>query len=117
MLVLVLCLGLHWALLQSVAWVGMIVAYSQDASISEAVTKTFDGNHPCPLCKAIKSARADERQNEAKQNLKPGSKLELGVVWQAQFFAFSVPSQKISPSNSEATIRSDEPPKPRPRTA
>ena len=42
-LVLVLSLGLHWALLQSIAWVGMIASYSRVASLAEALSKTFDG--------------------------------------------------------------------------
>ena len=116
-LALVLTLGLHWAMLQSVAWVGMIVTYSRDASLTEAISKTFDGAHPCKMCKAIKQARADEKQEQEKQNVKPGSKSELGLVWQATLFDFSTDFQRILPTNSKAPTRSDEPPKPRPRAA
>jgi len=54
-MVLSLCtaLGLHWAALQSVAWAGMLLSYSHSGSIASAVEKTFDGKHPCPLCKTI----------------------------------------------------------------
>ena len=52
-------IGLHWNFLQVVAWTGMLVRYSQDASLSEAVEKTFDGQHPCCMCKAIEQARAE----------------------------------------------------------
>jgi hypothetical protein len=116
-LVLVLSLGLHWALLQTVAWTGMIISYSRDASFSEAVSKTFDGEHPCPMCKVIKKARAEEKDQQQKQQVKPGSKMDLGLVWQCTPFHFSSEREKISSPNTDASIRSYEPPKPRPRTA
>jgi len=116
-LVLVLSLGLHWAFLQSVAWVSMIVTYSHEASFTEAVSKTFDGKHPCCMCKAIKKARAEENQKDEKQHVKPGSKMDLGLVWQASLLSFSSAGERIPSANSEAFIRSYEPPKPRPRTA
>ena len=116
-LVLVLSLGLHWAFLQSVAWVSMIVTYSQDASFTEAVSKTFDGKHPCCMCKAIAKARAEQKQKEQKQNVKPGSKMDPGLVWQASLVAFSSAGERIPCANSEASLRPYEPPKPRPRPA
>lgn len=74
-LVLTLSLGLHWSLLQSVAWIGMIVNYSQGgATLSEALVKTFDGKHPCCLCKQI----AKGKQSEKKSDLQiEGKKLEF----------------------------------------
>ncbi|MCC6234859.1 MAG: hypothetical protein IT580_19610, partial [Verrucomicrobiales bacterium] len=51
-LALVLATGLHWAVLQGVAWTGMLVTYSRDASLAEAVSRTLDGEHPCALCRA-----------------------------------------------------------------
>jgi len=115
--VLVLSLGWHWALLQTVAWTGMIISYSRDASLSEAVSKTFDGEHPCAMCKMIKKGRADEQEQQQKQNVKPGSKMEIGAIWQSTPFYFSNDREKISSPNTDASIRSYEPPKPRPRSA
>ena len=63
-LALTLSLGAHWALLQSVAWVGMVVNYSQDATITEALSKTFDGQHPCKLCKAVKEGKQSEKKQD-----------------------------------------------------
>jgi hypothetical protein len=63
--VLALSLGLHWSLLQSVAWVGMVVNYSHDGSFGEALEKTFDGKHPCTLCKAIAAGKKSEKQPES----------------------------------------------------
>ena len=57
--------GGHWALLQSVAWVGMVISYSQEeASLPEALEKTFDGAHPCTLCKVVRDGKSDEQRQE-----------------------------------------------------
>lgn len=47
-------------MLQTMAWTGMLVSYSQDGDFTEAVEKTFDGAHPCPLCLAIEESRKAE---------------------------------------------------------
>lgn len=60
---LFLTMGGHWALLQSLAWSRMLVDYSRDSSLSSAIAKTFDGQHPCPMCKEVEKGRAeDEKQ-------------------------------------------------------
>jgi hypothetical protein len=115
-LVLVLSLGLHWAVLQTIAWTGMIISYSRDASFSEAVSKTFDGEHPCPMCKVIKKARAEEKQQE-QQQVKPGSKLDLGLVWQPVTFNFACKQEQIPSPDFHALSWREQPPKPRPRIA
>jgi hypothetical protein len=69
-IVLVLALsasiGLHWAFLQSAAWVNMVVTYSLDGGFTEAVQKTFDGEHPCARCKQIQKGQDTEKKNESK---------------------------------------------------
>ncbi|HMO50706.1 MAG TPA: hypothetical protein PKE26_09805 [Kiritimatiellia bacterium] len=47
--------NLHLPLLQVAAWAGMVIAYSQDSDLATAVEMTFDGDHPCPMCTAIKA--------------------------------------------------------------
>ena len=111
---LVFSLGLHWALLQTVAWAGMVISYSRDASLKQAVSMTFDGEHPCPLCKAIKKGQAEEKKQDGQQS-RPGSKADLGLVWQAPHFTFAGDPERIAALNSSAPSRPDEPPKPRPR--
>ena len=54
--------GGHWLLLQSFAWVRMIVTYARSATISTALAQTFDGQHPCPLCKLIQKAQQSSKQ-------------------------------------------------------
>ncbi|MHB8520161.1 MAG: hypothetical protein ACYDH9_05335 [Limisphaerales bacterium] len=63
-LLLCLLLGLHWGLLQMVAWTGMLIDYAQTAPLKVALVKTFDGKHPCKLCQFIaKAKKSDKRQD------------------------------------------------------
>lgn len=88
-LTLTLSLGGHWALLQSVAWTTMIAAnLSAHDSLTEAVSKTFDGEHPCPLCKAIKAGKTSEQKSEA---VTPALK-KFEFVNQTPPFVFIAPS-------------------------
>jgi len=73
-LALICSVGWHWAVLQSVAWVGMVVSYSQSASFRQALVKTFDGNEPCGICKFVAEGKKSQNKQEI---LKPGYKLEL----------------------------------------
>lgn len=57
-----LSLGLHWALLQGVAWAGMLVSFASKGTVIEAVQKTFDGQHGCPLCKKVKESQSNPKQ-------------------------------------------------------
>ena len=63
-------IGLHWAFLQSAAWAGMIVSYSQHATLSDAVRMTFDGEHPCARCHQIQEGRQNEKKHDVKQSPK-----------------------------------------------
>ena len=57
-------IGLQWAFLQSIAWTTMLVTNLSRASFSQAVQRTFDGKHPCCLCKAIAESKKSERKSE-----------------------------------------------------
>lgn len=65
-LTLCLAIGGHWFCLQSIAWANMLASYSQSCSLPEAVAKTFDGGHPCDLCKQISKARSQEKRQETR---------------------------------------------------
>ena len=70
---LVATIGAHWALLQTVAWTTMLADNLHSGSFHDAMTKTFDGEHPCPICMAIAAAKKSQQKNEF--NLQ---KLKLG---------------------------------------
>jgi hypothetical protein len=113
-LLLVLSLGLHWALLQTVAWTGMLVAYAQKGSIAQAITKTFDGDHPCALCKVIKQGRAEEKR-QAQPQAGPRLKLDCGLIWERVDFHFASAPEPVDAPPAPAAERREAPPKPRPR--
>ena len=57
--------GAHWLVLQSIAWTAMLVENSQRTSLVEAVKRTFDGAHPCDLCKQIATGQQHEKKSDA----------------------------------------------------
>jgi hypothetical protein len=60
---LTFAVGAHWTFLQSAAWLGMAVKYSQGDSLKGALEKTFNGKHPCRLCQFVaEGKKAEKRQ-------------------------------------------------------
>jgi hypothetical protein len=43
----------------------MIVCYSREAPLAEAIARTFDGNHPCALCKHVAAGRKSDKKQSA----------------------------------------------------
>ena len=68
---LFLLVGGHWALVQTVAWGTMMMDFSKQGSVREAVTKTFDGEHPCALCKKISQAKTEQPKAPATVSFAP----------------------------------------------
>lgn len=62
---LALFLGVHWVALQSMGWATMLVTRSQTAGLGEAVRTTFDGEHPCEVCRMVSEGRKAEKQAPA----------------------------------------------------
>jgi hypothetical protein len=55
--------GGHWAVVQSVAWTEMLRDYTQQTgSVAIALEQTFDGQHPCELCRQIQAAKSQEHK-------------------------------------------------------
>jgi hypothetical protein len=59
-LMLIFLVGGHWGMLQVMAWTGMVISYSRDASFAEALSMTFDGEHPCAFCHEIRDGLASD---------------------------------------------------------
>jgi hypothetical protein len=90
-LLLLACLHLtggHWAALQGVAWVTMLVDHSREGSVVEAVSKTFDGQHPCPLCLAVADGQEEEREQK-------DSLIDLSAKWVATLVS-EMPAAKMT---------------------
>lgn len=84
-----LCGG-HWGVMQAVAWTNMLIDYSAQDGLMTGAKKTFDGEHPCCMCKAISEGKKQESKS-------PDSKLPLpaqGLVLKECVFS---PAFVISP--------------------
>jgi hypothetical protein len=111
-LALVATLGAHWALLQTVAWTTMLASNLQSHSISEAVADTFDGKHPCPLCRAIAAAKKSEKKSEAISSI---LKMEFPPVAANFTFISPEPISAFSLAKLFAASSFQKPPLPPPR--
>ncbi len=56
--------GGHWFAIQSFAWARMFVTNAESDNLSVAVEKTFDGQHPCAICKSIASAKGKDSKQQ-----------------------------------------------------
>ncbi len=78
--------GGHWAVLQTIAWTKMLADNLQTATLEAALTKTFDGKHPCKLCKSIDAGKRAEKKADLPLEIK-----KLEFVSQCPVFVFSAP--------------------------
>lgn len=58
--------GGHWGVMQAIAWARMLVDYSAQRGLLDGVRTTFDGRHPCAMCRAISTATQEQSQDEQK---------------------------------------------------
>lgn len=106
--------GAHWALIQSLAWVGMTVSYAKQGSFVVALTKALDGQHPCEICKFVQQGQKSERQKEFHS-----LDTKLDLLFQGGVTELSIPH--VAPFEYLVslpwTVRGDSPPSPPPRFA
>lgn len=111
---LICAIGGHWAILQSVAWVGMAVDYSQDATLAEALAKTFDGKHPCKICKVVEAGKKSEQKQSS---LKVETKFDFWMTNAASLLDPPNPFVVLPARPSAVEVHSESPPTPPPRLA
>jgi hypothetical protein len=56
----------------------MIVDYSKQDSICHAIAKTFDGAHPCSLCRVVNAGKNSEKKSDLQS---PTPKIDMICVW------------------------------------
>jgi len=105
--------GGHWAMLQSVAWARMLADNVKTDSFEEAITKTFDGKHPCALCLQIAQGRKSEKKPDAQLEFR---KLEFPP--QSSAFIFNSPTdfRLAGAFNALGPVLTQRPPVPPPRS-
>ena len=105
--------GVHWTLLQAVAWSNMLAQNLETDSILEALTKTFDGKHPCLICKQIAAAKKSEKKAKF-----PPINRKMNIIHAPSQFVFAAPMvfwlQYQWCANADALPRT--PPVPPPRS-
>lgn len=109
---LVATTGLHWAVLQSVAWTTMLANNLRTQSLAEAVTHTFDGRHPCCLCKTIAAAKRSGKKTEFILQI---PKIEFPPLPDNMVLAAPSRFQLLPLTNSSAESLAVRPPTPPPR--
>jgi hypothetical protein len=85
--VLVLSIGLHWPLLQSVAWLNMIVSFSKEQGFQQAIATVLSGKRPCQLCKFVSAGQKAEQKQTKEITTK---KFDLFAVTTTRFI-FAAP--------------------------
>ncbi|HRH97062.1 MAG TPA: hypothetical protein PLB55_14065 [Prosthecobacter sp.] len=115
-IVLLVCLslGMHWALLQGIAWTGMLITFAREGAMIEAVEKTFDGQHACALCLKVKEGRESNREQpqQAGQSLK---KLDAVLVAVVKLIAPAAKEMSFAVFREESVKRNERPEMPPPR--
>ena len=113
---LVFSIGTPWALLQSVAWLGMLYNYARATTFAQAVILTFDGKHPCRVCHFVRQGRAEERQQ--KRSLpRHDDALQLGLPPVSFSLFFPSMPRDLATAMPLPGARFEAPPRPPPRCA
>lgn len=110
---LIASLSLHLGLFQSVAWICMMVKYSVTDSIAKSIEKTFDGKHPCALCKIVDESKKAEQQKNG-----PAPKLVTHIDFFFTYQSFTLYAPPVFhqfPSVRQEIYRQESPPTPPPR--
>jgi hypothetical protein len=111
---LVCVVGGHWAVLQSLAWLGMTVTFSRTDRLDVAIEKTFGGQHPCNLCHFVAEGKKSER---TKQIVKAETRLDL---ISSPCFILPTPTEhsiELTGFLVTGCLRLEAPPSPPPRLA
>ncbi len=73
--------GGHWTVLQTVAWADMLAKNLQTESVGAALTMTFDGQHPCKMCKQISAGKQAEKQADLPLQIKKLEFVSIPPTW------------------------------------
>lgn len=67
--------GGPYSVVQLYAWANMLITYSQQTTISEALADTFSGEKPCHLCEKISQAKTSDPKNQDSEPVQISQKL------------------------------------------
>ena len=93
----------------------MFIANLNKVSVTEAVEKTFDGEHPCPMCLAIKEGQKKEKDDSKPLTVKSVKKFEAVLVVETRLVAPPAQIRSFPWLVSSFEGRSERPSMPPPR--
>lgn len=102
---LMISIGLHTVVIQSAAWAGMLVSYSmKSGSVVRAMSETFDGEHPCELCK-LAQQQAENEPADDKQTPKVDGKIKVDLIAEEMpAIVISAPPPNVFTAVAEARL-------------
>jgi hypothetical protein len=92
----------------------MVARYSQTEPIKAALSKTFDGKHPCPICKFVAKENKSEQKQETQSLL---AKLDFFLASSQVSIYPPIPDPLNAAPARTPDARSETPPTPPPRTS
>jgi hypothetical protein len=106
--------GLQWLALQSFAWSGMMISNATRVSFCEAVKRTFDGAHPCPLCQFVNKGKTSQQKGDVQ-----ATATKIDIVCVSRLIRLLPASEQFEPGSSNAWFSEIKyaPPAPPPRLA
>ena len=106
--------GGHWAVLQTVAWTGMVIEYSKDSPFAAALVKTFSGKAPCKMCHTIEAGK--EKESRLPATVKADKKIDKFLARSGRAISLPPHAQFSYPPNVDdvAFAISSSPPSPVP---
>jgi hypothetical protein len=90
----------------------MLVANARHAPLSEALAKTFDGEHPCLLCHAVAVGKKSEKKSES-----PAMVAKIDLICATRSLTWLPPWERYQYARTRSAIpqRFEVPPVPPPR--
>ena len=101
-LTLAFSIGLHWPILQSVAWMNMLVTFAQEDGFEQAVVKTFGGENPCDMCLFVAEGKKASQEIPQELSLK---KIDLAPAEKAIVFVPRPSAFEPTPFSLSAEVR------------
>jgi hypothetical protein len=90
----------------------MLADNLRSGSVSEAVSHTFDGKHPCPLCKAIAAGKKSEKKREITPT---GQKFEFPLAQTSALPPTPAVFELVATADDFTEAPAPQPPSPPPR--
>ena len=93
--------GIHLAVMQGVAYSGMLLEFSKESSFTESVKRTVSGQEPCKLCCAIQKMSTEDQHDAGKEGPVESMRV-LGFLAKQPRMYFFPRVLRVVPDDTEA---------------